>query len=240
MVRTLLLLGALLAAAALEMPSCEDDTSAHCLGEDADMSPEGIDACLAGLGDKKSARCTAYGALMAACAEDTARGAVCGQAHAEGEGVPCLLQRVKPEQLTEACQAALPHEDLKGLAKFWKEGKRQLSIDEISELNVDDKDTYNRWTKKKKGRKTEKDKDRDYAVRKAKRERVTELLTTSVAEHVQGAATKPSVEACVKFAKGKADAHIAEDMTKTLTPFAKSELTGMCKTALNGAQKSEL
>jgi len=40
----LLLVASLLATAgAAKMPSCEDDTGAHCLGDDADMSPEGID-----------------------------------------------------------------------------------------------------------------------------------------------------------------------------------------------------
>ena len=45
------------------LPSCDAETEANCLGEDADMSPEGINACLAGLADK-SESCTTYLALM--------------------------------------------------------------------------------------------------------------------------------------------------------------------------------
>ena len=30
-------------AGAAELPSCESDTAAHCLGEDADMSREGVE-----------------------------------------------------------------------------------------------------------------------------------------------------------------------------------------------------
>jgi hypothetical protein len=40
----LLLLAFLIAtASAAKMPSCEEDTAANCLGDDADMSPEGIE-----------------------------------------------------------------------------------------------------------------------------------------------------------------------------------------------------
>ena len=39
-------------------------------------------------------------------------------------------------------------------------GGRPLVIDEIAELNMDDKDTYKRWMKKKGGAKGAKDKDR--------------------------------------------------------------------------------
>ena len=31
---------------AAPLPSCESDTSSHCLGDGADLSPEGIEACL--------------------------------------------------------------------------------------------------------------------------------------------------------------------------------------------------
>jgi hypothetical protein len=239
MLRLAIVLTSLLAAWAFETPSCEDDISAHCLGDDADMSPEGIDACLARLGDQKSSRCVAYGALMEACAADVAREGVCGTAHGDGEGVACLLERVKPDQLTEACAAALPKDELKGIAKFWKDGKRPLTIDEISELNKDDKDTYTRWQKKKKGKKSEKDKDRDYAVRKAKRERVTELIGAAAREHAREhlLATKSAdLIDCVREAKKKAEEALAEDMTGTLKPFAKSELTDICKAAIKQAK----
>jgi hypothetical protein len=39
----LALLGLLASASAAKMPTCEEDTAANCLGDDADMSPEGIE-----------------------------------------------------------------------------------------------------------------------------------------------------------------------------------------------------
>ncbi len=226
-------------ARAAPLPSCEEDTEAHCLGEDADLSPEGISACLAGLSDdQRTDRCRSYMSLMAGCAEDVSRDGICGSAHAEGEGVPCLLQRVKPEQLSAACQAALPSEDLKGLAKYWKEGKRHLVIDEIADLNADDKDTYNRWVSKKKkkaGSSSAKDKDRDYAVRKAKKQRATELIAAAARE-AMAADAAPTVEACVGLARKEAEKAVSDDMTGTLKPFAKSELTDICKEAVKAAK----
>lgn len=122
--RTTLLLLAV-APLATALPSCDAETEAHCVSEDADLSPEGITACLSALSDK-SADCTTYLAMMAACDTDLKPDAVCGAAKMDGEAVPCLVQRVKPEQLSEACRAALPDTSLKGLAKFWADGKRQV------------------------------------------------------------------------------------------------------------------
>ena len=48
------------------IPSCEDETNAHCVGEDADLSQEGINKCLEGLSEK-SARCTTSSSMMKAC-----------------------------------------------------------------------------------------------------------------------------------------------------------------------------
>ena len=140
MARLLLLAGALALSHAL--PNCEAETEASCLGEDADMSPEGIAACLVKLAEK-SADCTTYLGMMAGCADDLKPDAICGEAASNGEAMPCLLQRTKPEALSAACQATLPSDDKSGLAKFWADGKRQLHINEISELNAEDKDTYN-------------------------------------------------------------------------------------------------
>jgi hypothetical protein len=39
----LALLALLASASAAKMPTCEEDTAANCLGDDADMSPEGIE-----------------------------------------------------------------------------------------------------------------------------------------------------------------------------------------------------
>ena len=96
---------------AMELPSCESDTEAHCLGEDADMSPEGIDACLAALSDR-SQRCTDFLALLAACKADISGDGPCASAHGDGETMPCLLQRMKPEELSSSCQAALPKNEV--------------------------------------------------------------------------------------------------------------------------------
>ena len=105
---------ALLTVRAVELPSCDDETGAHCVGEDADLSPEGINACLEGLGDQRSGRCTNYLAVMKGCATDLKGDGVCASAAADGEGMPCLIQRVKPEQLSADCQSVLPKDELKG------------------------------------------------------------------------------------------------------------------------------
>ena len=115
---------AVAAQVALALPSCEAEVEANCLGEDADMSPEGITACLGALAEL-SADCKTYLAMMTACEADLAPDAICGAAKMDGEAMPCLLQRTKPEDLTEACRAALPVEEKRGLAKFWADGKRR-------------------------------------------------------------------------------------------------------------------
>ena len=208
------------------LPSCDDETEAHCVGEDADLSPEGINKCLAAL-DSKSDRCATYLSMLEACTAELSDGGVCFAAKMDGEAIPCLVQRVQPEQLSEACRAALPSTELKGLAKYWADGKRQLLIDEIAELNADDKDTYNRWQKKKKGKKTDKDRERDYAVKKAKRERVESLIEQAVID------AKPSAIAdALEVATATAKTALAEDMTGTLKPFTKPELHGIAKKAM--------
>jgi len=219
-------------ALAVELPSCEADTEQYCLGDDKDMSPEGIDACLTALADR-SQRCTDYLALLEACKADISGDGICAAAHGDGETVPCLVQRTKPESLSESCQGALPKNELKGLAKFWEDGKRQLNINEISELNADDKDTYNRWQKKKKGKKTEKDRERDFAVKGAKRERVITLVTVAAKKAASAG------EDVMAAAEAEAKQAMAEDMTGTLKPLSKAELTNIVKEAKSSA-KSEL
>ena len=126
MLRLSVALPLLLASSAtgVALPSCEDEISANCLGDDADMSNEGIRQCLDALAEK-SELCTTYLTMMGACASDIAEGAVCGAAHMDGETMPCLIQRAKPEDLSEGCRASLPKVEVKGLAKFWADGKRQ-------------------------------------------------------------------------------------------------------------------
>ena len=80
------------------LPSCEDDTAAHCLGEDADFSPEGISACLAGLGEARTESCSTFLSLLEACSSEIQPGAVCGSDYANGDGVPCLVQRTRSAQ----------------------------------------------------------------------------------------------------------------------------------------------
>ena len=212
-----------LPAAGAPLPSCDEDTEAHCLGEDADMSPQGIQSCLKELTDK-SDRCVSYLLLMDSCKSDISNGGACHSAHMDGETMPCLIQRMKPSDLSEACAAALPKDEVKGLAKFWADGKRALNINEIADLNADDKDTYNRWQKRKKGKKTDKDKEREYAVKAAKRERVISLVTQAIKD------AKPTSSAdALEIATAEAKKAVDEDMTGTLKPFSKGELTGIAK-----------
>jgi len=226
-----------LVPALANLPSCEEDTEKYCLGEDADMSPEGIEACLGALSDR-SQRCSDYLKLLEACKVDISSDGVCAAAHGDGETMPCLLQRTKPEALSESCQAALPKSEKKGLAKFWADGKRQLNINEIADLNAEDKDTYNRWQKRKKGKKTDKDKERDYAVKAAKRERVIDLMTAAVKEAV-AASAEPSVKMAIEVASKEAKRALDEDMTGTLKPFPKAELENIARDAYKVAVKAK-
>lgn len=232
----------LLLAVASALPSCEDDTATHCLGEDADMSPEGISACLSKVGDNLSQSCRDFMRISERCAADLAQGAVCGAANADGEAMPCLMQRTKPELLSEQCQDALPKENLKGLALFWKDGKRDLVINEIADLNAEDKDTYNRWHKRKhKKGKSDKQKERDYAVKQAKIERVQQLMEEATAATL-GAMEAPTIEDAKKEAAAEMKKALREDMTGTLKPFAAKEVDAIAKAALKAAkaQKKEL
>ena len=118
--------------AAAEAPSCEGDTAAHCLGDDADMSAEGITACLEALGAQRSPSCTSYLALLEGCADDISGDGACAKDHANGDTMPCLLERSKPETLSAKCQAALPKKKASTARRdtFWKEGKRLLTEEE--------------------------------------------------------------------------------------------------------------
>jgi len=205
------------------LPSCDAETELNCVGEDADLSPEGISACLAAL-EAKSDDCTTYLKLMEACKADLKSGGVCGAAAMDGEAMPCLVQRTKPEDLSEACAAALPSSELKGLAKFWADGKRQLNINEITELNAEDKDVYNRWQKRKKGKKTDKDRERDYAVKQAKKERVELLIVAAVKEGAPASAAEAT-----KLAQAEEKKLLSEDLTGTLKPMSKAEIERIAK-----------
>ena len=71
MPRLVTALTALLALRVASLPSCDSETEANCVGEDADLSPEGISACLAALADKSDS-CVTYLKLME-CAHGGAR-----------------------------------------------------------------------------------------------------------------------------------------------------------------------
>ena len=107
--RALLLLLLLGLATAAKMPSCEDDTVASCLGDDADMSPEGIDKCLRAL-PTRSTSCEEYLKIVKECSEDLDSGP-CSRARDDGEEMLCLIVRTKPDELSAACQAALPKKE---------------------------------------------------------------------------------------------------------------------------------
>ena len=114
------------------------------------------------------------------------------------------------------------------------DGKRQLNINEIADLNADDKDTYNRWQKKKKGKKTDKDRERDYAVKAAKRERVQSLMHAAVLEG------KPSsVAEAIELAKAQMDKSIAEDLTGTFKAFTKPQLETYARDAYKAYKQQE-
>ena len=80
----------------------------------------------------------------------------------------------------------------------------------------------------------EKDRERDYAVKKAKRERVESLIATAVTE-----ASPSSAAEAIKVAEAEAKKALDEDMTGTLKPFSKTELESIAKAAYKKL-KSEL
>jgi hypothetical protein len=225
----LLVLAALFATAwSAKMPSCEDDIGANCLGDDADMSPEGVEKCLEGLGSR-SPSCDEYLKIVKACAEDLTDGP-CARSRDDGEEMLCLIVRTKPADLSSGCQAALPKkEEAKGLKKYWAAGKRELTDEEKGQLNSEDMDIYTGWhTRKFKGKKTDKSRERDYAVKVAKKERAMKLMQDAVTAAMTSHAN-PTKEAALEVAKVEMKKALEEDLTKTLKPFSKSELEGIVK-----------
>jgi hypothetical protein len=246
----LLVLSALLlvGGASAQLPSCEDDTATHCLGEDADMSPEGIDKCLASLGaDVLSASCASYVRVLEGCDADISGSGICATAHQNGETMPCLIQRVKPEQLSASCAAALPKRELSDSLQdtFWAEGKRVLTEAEMAKLQGEDAETYDRWYRRKTGKKTAKDKDRAYAVKQQKKQQATSSVTAQAeaAASAAIAAGGDATEAATKAAEAAAQREIESDLTGTLKSFSKAEMKEIVKAAVSkasGKPKSEL
>ena len=90
------------------------------------------------------------------------------------------------------------------------------------------------WQKRKKGKKTDKDRERDYAVKAAKRERTQELIITAIK------AAKPATNAeAMEVAAATEKQLLSEDMTGTLKPLTKPQLDGLAKKAMK-AMKEEL
>jgi len=232
----------LCAHAAAQLPSCEDDTAAHCLGDDADMSAAGIDACLSALGPAgRSESCSTYLRVVDGCKADVEGGGVCATAHQNGETMPCLMQRVKPEQLSDVSQAALPKKVLSDSLQdtFWKDGKRLLSEAEVAQLKGEDAETYERWAKRKSGKKTAKDKDRAYAVKSQKKSQATVVITAQAAAAAAKAlaAGDDASEAAQEAALDAAEKEINSDLTGTLKSFSKAEIDGIVATAVAKATK---
>lgn len=238
-IRGLLALGAIAIARCVSLPSCEADTEAHCLGESADLSNEGIMACLKGLA-APSTSCTDYLRLLGSCEADIS--GVCRGAHQEGETMACLIQRTPKEQLSDSCVAALPEEEEPvGLhAKYWAGGKRELAEEELEDLNEDDYDTYQRWIKKKKGRKTEKQKERDFAVRTQKKAAATKAMEAEALAAAKGALSSGNpLTAAVEAATREGEAAVAADKTDTLKPFTKGAIQAIAKAAVKEARAQQ-
>ena len=90
------------------------------------------------------------------------------------------------------------------------------------------------WQKRKKGKKTDKDRERDYAVKAAKKERTQSLIITAIKE------AKPSSnKEALAIAEATEKTLLAEDMTGTLKPLTKPQLDGLAKKAMQ-ALKEEL
>merc|ERR1711935_1214253 len=84
--------------------------------------------------------CDDYLKLVDACASELKKGAICGAAMDDGEAMPCLILRNKPEDLSADCAAALPKQkEVTGLKKFWAEGKRVLEKSEEKALDEEDR-----------------------------------------------------------------------------------------------------
>ena len=240
--------GPLLAALlALAMPSCENDTNAHCIYDGADLSPEAIDACLKNLGDKASNECKNYLTLIDACKAELQNNGICASAMQDGEAAPCLIQRTPKDKLSKECADALPaEEELKGLAKLWVEGKREIEPEEFQQLNKEDKNTYTRWmTKRKQKSKGKKGKQRDFAVREKKKSVTKAAVLASAKSAAEEAAAagdgREQMKSKVELAARKQMAvELKNDKTGTLKEFTKAEMKEIVKTALKFGSKEEL
>uniref|UniRef100_K1PME7 Uncharacterized protein n=1 Tax=Magallana gigas TaxID=29159 RepID=K1PME7_MAGGI len=120
---------------------------------------------------------------------------------------------------------------------YWKDGKRELSEDEVGELIGDELDTYLRWVKKKKGAKSQRGKERDYAVRTAKKASASKAIVSAAAAAARaakaaGESVKGQQAAAQVAAETAADNAVKNDMTGTLKPFTRGNIKGFVADAM--------
>jgi len=108
---------------------------------------------------------------------------------------------------------------------------------QVGELVGDELDTYLRWIKRKKGKKTDRGKERDYAVRTAKKAAASKQIVAKAEEAARaakqaGEGAKAQQEAAMKAAEAAAADAVATDMTKTLKPFTRSNIKAFAAQAV--------
>jgi|ERR1711935_160515 len=239
----LLFASCLMHVSAQSLPSCEADMNAHCMDSEDydDLMPAGIARCLKGLASRSS-DCDDYLKLVDACASELKKGAICGAAMDDGEAMPCLILRNKPEDLSADCAAALPKQkEVTGLKKFWAEGKRVLEKSEEKALDEEELDDYKFWLKRKM-KKTGRSQERDMAIKLAKRDKVLQMVTeaaTVAAVEMVSTGKKPPVSAVLEVVKAAYATAMEQDLTKTLVQLSKSEFEKIAKAAIKEASKAK-
>ena len=86
--------------------SCDDEYMSLC--PESMPSAESLGACLKENAVDLTSDCTTWLALQEACATDLDTGACAGYAWNGMDAGPCLTDWKRPDELSEACQAALP------------------------------------------------------------------------------------------------------------------------------------
>jgi hypothetical protein len=235
--------------AAAGLPSCESDTNRFCLDDDADLSTEGIDACLASHAADLDGDCRAYQAIAAACSAELGAEGVCPD---PSDAMPCLLQRVKPESRSVQCQAAVDasvgaSDKSSSLhATFWADGKRKLSDSEVSKLNDDDATVYRNWWKRKQ-KKSGSDSDVQYAIKKQKADKQAQILKLQAQQAAQhalagGSSAKEATKAALKAIRAKlaADGDKFADFDQDTAKEVAKAATKLAQDALKSAANREL
>lgn len=248
MLVTLVVVTLFLLGKATALPSCEQDIARHCLGDDQDLSPSGIAACLSAVGDsgKLSRECQTYNDIVAACrAELQEEGGVCHSDHTNGDGMPCLLQRTPVEELSDECRSvraenmagASGEEDTSLKGTFWKDGKRKLTDEERDELGKDDRTLYDRWWARKQ-KKMAGNSDVKYAIEKQKHAKFTKIIThkaMGVARKALDIGMEPKI--AKKHAFNTAKEGCRKAMKENNIKFSRKDIKAIAKAALQAAQR---